>query len=67
LRTVAVAPDAVIHWFPTTTGELALEVQLWDEWIGSPSGYLECPGEWCIAWLFVNEGSVTEVLQQYIP
>ena len=67
LRTVAVAPDAVIHWFPTTTGELALEVQPWDEWIAAPSGYLECPGAGCNVWLYVNEGSVTEVQQQYTP
>ncbi len=67
LRTVAVAPDAVIHWFPTTTGELALDVLAWDDWVGRPEGYLPCPGDWCNAWLYVNDGVVTEVMQQYTP
>ena len=26
-----------------------------------------CPGEACAVWLFVNQGRVTEVVQQYAP
>ncbi len=32
-----------------------------------PSGISPCPGEWCSVWVFVNDGRVTEVMQQYLP
>ena len=30
-------------------------------------GYIPCPGEFCSVWLYVNNGNVTEVLEQYLP
>jgi spore germination protein GerM len=66
LRTVPVDPDAVIHWYPAG-GNLELSVIPWGEWVGDPEGFIDCPGDWCIAWLYVNDGVVTEVVQQYTP
>lgn len=66
LRTVPVDPDAVIHWYPAG-GNLELSVIPWGEWVDDPEGFIDCPGEWCIAWLYINDGVVTEVVQQYTP
>lgn len=66
LRTVPIDPDAVIHWYPAGS-DIELAVRPWIEWVEDPEGYLPCPGEWCNAWLYVNDGVVTEVMQQYTP
>ena len=29
--------------------------------------YAECPGEFCGVWLYVNDGVVTEIVEQYVP
>jgi hypothetical protein len=29
--------------------------------------YLECPGNWCLVWLYVNNGLVTDVVEQFVP
>lgn len=66
LRTVPVDPDAVIQWYPAGS-EIELSERPWGEWVADPAGYLPCPGEWCLGWLYVNDGTVTEVVQQYTP
>lgn len=33
----------------------------------SAAAFQECPGEYCAVWLFVNGGSVTELVEQYLP
>ena len=31
------------------------------------TGYVDCPGDVCAVWVFVNEGVVTELVEQYLP
>ena len=39
---------------------------LFTEWPVDPA-YLSCPGEHCGVWLYINDGVVTELVEQYVP
>ena len=64
-RTVPVAPGAVVHHIDP----MSIEHDLisYPDWLLEPPGYLMCPFEFCPLWLYVNDGVVTEVLEQYVP
>ena len=47
--------------------ELRIDQIPYADWPQDPRGYTPCPGESCSAWLYVNNGIVTEVLEQYLP
>lgn len=47
------------------SGEL-FEVDYIDWPVPGPT-YTQCPGEWCTVWLYVNDGIVTDIVEQYIP
>jgi len=32
-----------------------------------PSSFLMCPAEYCSVWLYVNDGQVTGLVEQYLP
>jgi hypothetical protein len=29
--------------------------------------YVPCPGDYCAAWVYVNGGVITELVEQYLP
>jgi hypothetical protein len=65
LRTVPVAPGAVVHHIdPMSIGH---DLISYPDWLLEPQGYLMCPFEFCPLWLYVNDGVVTEILEQYAP
>jgi hypothetical protein len=65
LRTVPVAPGAVVHHIdPMSIGHDPIS---YPDWLLEPPGYLMCPFEFCPLWLYVNDGVVTEILEQYVP
>lgn len=66
LRTVPVVADAPTWIIPTDPG-LGSESRAWTEWVADPIGYVPCPGQYCLAWLYVNDGQATEVVTQYTP
>ncbi len=37
------------------------------DWPGAELTYTPCPGEYCTVWIYVNSGSVTEIMEQYLP
>jgi hypothetical protein len=39
----------------------------WDMWVQSPAQGLDCPGDDCLVWLYVNDGEATEIVEQYRP
>ena len=47
--------------------ELRVDSVPFSDWPQDPIGYKPCPGEFCSVWLYVNNGNVTEVLEQYLP
>jgi hypothetical protein len=32
-----------------------------------PDSFLACPSDWCSVWIYVNQGMVTAVVEQYLP
>ena len=68
LRTVPLHPSAIAWTIPyeLTTLEPVAADGAWpppDEDVG----FGLCPGPFCIAWLYVNDGVVTEIVEQYVP
>jgi hypothetical protein len=47
--------------------ELRIDSIPFADWPQSPNAYIPCPGESCSVWLYINNGIVTEVLEQYLP
>ena len=33
----------------------------------TPASFLSCPGDFCSVWLYVNAGSATGIVEQYLP
>jgi len=51
----------------SVNAELRIDSVAFSDWPQDPTGYIPCPGESCSVWLYVNNGNVTEVLEQYLP
>ena len=66
LRTATLAPGAVAWSIAGDTSQGHSAFDLLNEW-PRPGGYTECVGEFCGVWLYINDGLVTELVEQYIP
>jgi hypothetical protein len=65
-RIVPVAADATVWTLAgdTTEGHSAVD---YGDWPNDDPGYVDCPGDFCTIWLFINDGRVTDIVEQYIP
>ncbi len=65
-RSVPVASDAIVWTIAgdPTEGHSAVPLASWPS---SEPTYVQCPGDGCLVWLYVNGGLVTEVVEQYTP
>jgi hypothetical protein len=66
IRTVPVAGDAVVWTLAGDTSEGHSEVPF-PAWPTDGPTYMECPGDFCTVWLYVNDGMVTDIVEQYLP
>jgi len=68
-RRIDVTPDTVAHRLTLSGGGVDLEPTTYGDLVTNPGppGIAPCPGEWCGIWVFINDGRVTEAMQQYIP
>ncbi len=63
-RTIAVNPSVPVYVIaPVEVGFVTVPFAEWPE---SPDLYPNCPSEHCVVWLFVNDGEVTEIVEQLI-
>jgi hypothetical protein len=68
LRTVPVAATAVVWSIPPDLSEDLIPLLYISEWPPDWSrAYASCPGEGCGVWLYVNDGVVDEIVEQYVP
>jgi len=67
VRRVVVAPGSPAWQFTDETGGISLKRDLYADLVRGPRIYQTCPGEWCLVWVYVNDGRATEVMQQYVP
>ena len=65
LRTIPI--DASASVWEIDAGSIGYLEVAFSDWPLDPTGYLSCPSNWCGVWLFVNSGTVTEILEQYVP
>ena len=65
-RSVPVAGNATVWTIAgdPTEGHSAVPFASWPS---SEPTYVQCPGDGCLVWLYVNGGLVTEVVEQYTP
>jgi hypothetical protein len=67
LRSVAIGPDVPVHTLLLATeGPIELIPVPFAEWPPANT-YQVCPRDFCLVWLYVNGGEVTEVVEQYTP
>jgi hypothetical protein len=39
-----------------------------NDWpVTSDTAYQDCPSRHCAGWLYINDGQVTELIEQYLP
>lgn len=66
LRTVAVGPEATFYEIDAAQPDV-VQTPTFAEWPLDPEMYLACPSDWCGVWLYINDGVVTEAMEQYFP
>lgn len=66
IRTVPVAADAVVWTLAGDTSDGHRSVP-YEAWPTGTSTYVACPGEFCIVWLYVNDGVITDIVEQFTP
>ena len=67
IRTVPVAGDTVVWTLGTFDGIGEHSSVAYADWPAPGPAYIECPGDFCLLWLYVNDGTVTEIVEQYVP
>ena len=65
-RTILVSDRAVVYFIPGGDPSAGFEIVPYVSWPGS-SAPIGCPGDFCLAWIYVNEGIVTEISIQWVP
>jgi hypothetical protein len=65
-RTMVVSDRAVVYFVPGGDPSAGFEIVPYVSWPGS-SAPIGCPGDFCLAWIYVNEGIVTEIAIQWVP
>lgn len=66
LFTIDLDPDGTAYWIDASGPSVTPTAIVMTDWpVGA--GYVSCPGEHCAVWLFVNDGVVTELVEQYLP
>jgi hypothetical protein len=66
LRSMPVPATAVVHTLGVSIDD-GFETITYSTWAEQEDGFLICPGQSCLVWLYVNGGRVTEIVEQYIP
>jgi hypothetical protein len=63
-RTVPVAWSAVVYQVSVVTGKY--ETRAFNAWPDQPAGYQLCPSRQCGVWLYVNQGMITEIQEDWL-
>ncbi|MDH3607213.1 MAG: hypothetical protein OER12_09485 [Acidimicrobiia bacterium] len=67
IRTVPVGGQAMVWSIPGDLGDL-VPLSFATDWPPDwQRAYSECPGEFCGMWLYINQGTATELVEQYVP
>jgi hypothetical protein len=65
LYNVPISPSAQVYYVDMTGGPEPAPIAL-ASWPTAAS-YVPCPGEYCAVWLYVNGGSASGIVEQYLP
>jgi hypothetical protein len=63
---VPIGPGATMYWLDVSSGNFVTEPMPMADWPG-PDEAWPCPGEYCGVWLYINDGVITEAIEQYRP
>jgi hypothetical protein len=66
LRSITITGEVPVFEIDATQPDVFLTVPFAD-WPIDPNLYVACPDPFCGVWLYVNDGSVTEMVEQYFP
>ena len=62
-----IAVDSSVPVYVIAPVEVGFVTVPFADWPESPDLHPNCPSEHCVVWLFVNDGEVTEIVEQSIP
>jgi len=63
---VPIGVGATMYWLDTSSGNFVPEPMPMAAWPG-PDEAWPCPGDLCGVWLYINDGVITEAIEQYRP
>jgi hypothetical protein len=67
LRRAPLADDIRVHAVnPGSAPSNSIRPVSLESWLRPGEGKV-CPGDFCIVWLFINNGRITEIMEQYLP
>jgi hypothetical protein len=64
---VPVAPSARVWYIDASSGNVQAPDEIPLAGWPHPDSFLGCPGEWCSVWIYVNDGELTALVEQYLP
>jgi hypothetical protein len=67
LRRAPLADDIRVHAVnPGSAQSNSITPVSLESWLRPGEGKV-CPGDFCIVWLYINNGRITEIMEQYLP
>ena len=63
---VSIDAGATMYWLDSSSGNFENTPMPLADWPG-PDEDWPCPGEFCGVWLYINDGAITEAVEQYLP
>lgn len=66
MRKVPIGDDPIVWTLAGDTTEGHSPIAF-DEWPLGGFTYVPCPGDFCGVWLYLNDGLITEIVEQYVP
>ncbi|HSQ38384.1 MAG TPA: hypothetical protein VLS92_10880 [Acidimicrobiia bacterium] len=64
---VPISPGIRVWYISVSSADVAAPTEIPAVAWPPPDSYLECPGDHCSVWLYVNGGQVTAIVEQYLP
>ncbi|MCB2223529.1 MAG: hypothetical protein KQH83_05065 [Actinobacteria bacterium] len=66
-RQVPVSASARVWYVDMTSPDVSVPDEIPLSAWPHPDSFMTCPDQWCSVWIYVNDGEVTALVEQYLP
>lgn len=66
-RQIPLSGSTRVWYIDASSGNVSMPAEIPVASWPHPDSFLTCPANWCSVWIFVNNGEVTHLVEQYLP